>query len=145
MQLPTSEEQRRQLMNEFRRARRPQRVVLMLKNNANNNGNLSPQNIAALVAGSGGGAGGGGMKSASVVSLIPARLCVDAVALDFVSICASPPVEGGGLRSIDARLEPLLLPTNGVEHSAHILSTFEKKVTQKSCNCISVVWLQALL
>jgi hypothetical protein len=62
------------------------------------------------------------------VYLIPPRLCVDSVAIDFAALCVSPPVEGGGLRTIDQRLEPFLLPTNNVEHSAFILSTFEKKV-----------------
>jgi len=48
--------------------------------------------------------------------------------VDFTALCVSPPVEGGGLRSVDHRVEPFLLPTNNVEHSAFILSTFEKKV-----------------
>lgn len=77
------------------------------------------------------------LRPYSLLYLMPARLCVDAVALDFAALCVSPPVEGGGLRSIDHRIEPFVLPTNHVEHSGYILSTFEKKV----CNMLSVVFV----
>lgn len=82
------------------------------------------------------------LKAYSTVYLLPARLCVDAVALDFTALCVSPPVEGGGLRSVDHRVEPFLLPTNNVEHSAYILSTFEKKVRLA---CLLCLWVATLL
>jgi hypothetical protein len=113
MQFPASEELRRQLMLEFTKSKRPQKVALSLRGEQES---------------------GEGQHS-SVVYLVPTKLCAEAVALDFLALCVSPPEEGGGLRSIEGRLEPLLLPTNNVEHSAHVLSVFEKKVCIRStCN-----------
>ena len=34
---------------------------------------------------------------------------------------------GGGMRTIDCRLEPLLLPTVNIDSTAHILSTYEQQ------------------
>jgi hypothetical protein len=109
MQFPASEDLRRQLMLEFLKSKRPQKVSLQLR---------APET----------GSASGEAASSSTVYLVPTKLCNEAVALDFLALCASPPVEGGGLRSAESRLEPLLLPTNNAEHSAHVLSTFEKKV-----------------
>jgi hypothetical protein len=116
MHFPASEDLRRQLMQEFVKSKRPQKVALQLRDTSVSGANNSTTAAAADAAG-------------SMVYLVPTRLCAEAVALDFVSLCVSPPLEGGGLRSIEHRLEPLLLPTNNAEHAAHILSTFEKKVT----------------
>lgn len=125
MQLPASDDQRRQLMSEFQKSRRPQKVNVQLKSALDS----STAGGAGMTIIDGAGSTGSALKSASLVYLIPPRLCTDAVGLDFAALCVSPPVDGGGLRSIDSRLEPLLVPTNNVEHSAHILSTFEKKVS----------------
>jgi hypothetical protein len=108
MQFPASEDLRRQLMLEFLKSKRPQKVSLQLR---------APESGSAA-----------DEAASSTVFLVPTKLCSEAVALDFLALCASPPVEGGGLRSAESRLEPLLLPTNNAEHSAHVLSTFEKKV-----------------
>lgn len=125
MQLPASEEQRRQLMAEFIKSRRPQKVQIQLSGGGGGGGAMGGSLGTAL---DGVGSAPGALKSASMVYLIPSRLCTDAVGVDFAALCVSPPVDGGGLRSIDGRLEPLLVPTNNLEHSSHILSTFEKKV-----------------
>ena len=49
--------------------------------------------------------------------------------LEYASICISPPVDGAGVRSIEGRLELLLLPTQHVDRSAGQLSAFHSEVS----------------
>jgi len=49
--------------------------------------------------------------------------------IDHLSICLSPPVDGAGIRSIEGRIELLLLPTQSVDRSAKILNSVHKGVS----------------
>lgn len=142
VQLPVAKDLRKQFMIELQKIqRRPQKVLLQhpgycSKSSSNDNDSTfsttyqSPSKLGiASDPSTGRGILNESSNCSSMLYVVPASICNDCVVLDFVSLCVSPPTEGGGLRSIDHRLEPLLLPTNSVDHSAHILSTFEKNVS----------------
>ena len=50
--------------------------------------------------------------------------------LETVSICVSPPVDGAGIRSIEGRMELLLLPTQSSDRSAKLISKFHNEVSR---------------
>jgi hypothetical protein len=117
MQLPAQLEVRAQLLDELHRAKRAQRIIMHLVAGSGSSSAHTESNKY-----------GPGANSSSVVYVVPTKMCTDSMEIDFAAVCVSPPVENGGLRSMESRIEPMSLPTNNVAHSAHILNTFERKV-----------------
>jgi len=103
MILPTEVNLRKELMLEFQKIRKFQKIQFSMKKQS-----LSLSS-----------------PPSSMLYLLPANICHDSVHIDFISLCITPPVNNGGLRTVDYRLEPLLLPTNQIDNTSHILSTYE--------------------
>jgi len=63
------------------------------------------------------------------LSLTVCDVCVGPNTLNFASICMTPPVDGAGIRSVEGRLELLLLPSQHVDSNSKILSNFHNLIS----------------
>ena len=135
---PQSAEMVAQLTVEFQQAARPQRIILEhdqtqgQRQGHHLQSDAPDQRSQALHAPASPRGVGLGASAESLLYLIPPAVCATSVDADFVALSVSPPPPDdatGGLRTADYHLEPLLLPTTNVDYTAHVLSTFEAKVS----------------
>jgi len=61
-----------------------------------------------------------------VLIALPESLAQGSVDVDCAAIAACPPLEGGGFKSLEGRLELALLPSSRLGPSTHSLSAFEE-------------------
>ncbi|KAJ1443987.1 hypothetical protein B484DRAFT_253138 [Ochromonadaceae sp. CCMP2298] len=103
------------------KSKRPQRVMLSYSNSSSNSGGSSGNSN------SGNGSSGG--VDTHLIYLLPPQHASAAV-VDFAALCLSPPLQGG-LRGIEGRLEPLLLPSHGCDRTAHLLGVYEMRAAEQ--------------
>ena len=68
---------------------------------------------------------------------VPSTACdsiLPPACLEFAAICMSPPVDGAGIRSVEGRLELLLLPSQHSDQNSKLLSDYHHKVAEQVSN-----------
>lgn len=63
----------------------------------------------------------------NVLYAIPASLCSAAVKIDYASICVTPMIEGGS-RSIESKIDILMMPHSDIDRNARYLVEFEEEM-----------------
>lgn len=121
MTLPSEVHTRNELMQEFQKTKKFQKIQFSFTSPA----------VTSSIKQSSSSSSTKEQRPSSLLYLLPSIQCHESIFIDFISLCVTPPVSNGGLRTIDYRLEPLLLPTNQVDNTSHLLNNYEKQSAQE--------------
>jgi hypothetical protein len=115
IELPSAPHQQTALVSELQKVRRPQSIVV------DSSACFSPVRQTK-------GATPPPPAETDLVYLLPPSVCSEALQIEFVGLCITPPPEEG-VQTLENRLELLTLPTSGIDRSCTVLNNFDDAVS----------------